>query len=463
MSGRACREYLAPALPGRAGFLAILSCCLAAGLTLTGCGIIERLTGEAARKEARAEQARQRSEALQQKVMRFADQYLEQMVRAMEPLADQAGRGEARVAILTWQLSNATAAVQIAAGPNPITNAVDMLVMVSLNRRVVESRWPDQHREAVHSALQSYRALEQDAWQLLEGVGSEEQHEELRQLLDAWFAENPGLKTAAFVRFADFADVGVKTEARASPGLLGIVGLDPLSGIDPAVREVERTRQLAERAVYYAQRLPQLLDLQVQLMAARAGATVESGKLLETADGINALSASFARLADEAPELLSREREAAIAQFMGELGAQQQDMLVLTSQIQAALDAGAVTAEALDRLVASADRMLARFERAPGTGPEDGTRPFDITEYTRSIVELSATARELQALVESLDRAAPALAGQVGELTVRVQGAVDHAFHRALLLILALLLAGIAYRLAAARIDRSSRTSASGQ
>jgi hypothetical protein len=34
-----------------------------------------------------------------------------------------------------------------------------------------------------------------------------------------------------------------------------MLGIDPLSGLDPAIREIEQTRALAERTIYYMQRV----------------------------------------------------------------------------------------------------------------------------------------------------------------------------------------------------------------
>jgi hypothetical protein len=75
------REPTRIALVARAVIVGILS------VSLIGCGIIERLTGEAARKRARAEAAKEQSQTLQLKVMRFADQYVERMERRTTQLA----------------------------------------------------------------------------------------------------------------------------------------------------------------------------------------------------------------------------------------------------------------------------------------------------------------------------------------------------------------------------------------
>jgi hypothetical protein len=433
---------------------------LALLVALAGCGIVQRVTGEAARKQARQEAAKASSRALQQKVMRFGDQYMERVVRRTEQLA-AAVPGQVRLAVLDWQFTQATAAVQIAAGTNPITNAVDMVVMVSLNRRIVETTWIDRYGEAARPVLRTYRSLEEEAWQLLDGLGTADQRDELEAALARWFAENPGLETAAFIRFADFAGVGSEAEVRVSPGLLGIVGLDPLEGIDPAVREFEQTRLLAERAVYYTQRLPILLDIQLGLIAARVAETPEARTLLETVDAAGKLSTSVAGLTERAPELLSREREAAIAQFMAALEAQQAGMSGLAAEVKGALEAGNLTAQSLDAMVQSTDKLLARFEPAAGAPPSEPSRPFNIEEYTRTLIALSAAARDLQLLVTNIETLTPTVFERLEGVSVRAEGVVDYAFSRVLLAIFAVLVAAVVYRLTTASLGHAGRKVAS--
>jgi len=444
----------------RAGGARALTVALAlmASAALPGCALVQNLTGYTAKQQARVDAAKQRAEALQLDVMRFADQYVEVVSRDTEQIAVQVEDFSRRVEIFDWRLATATSAVQIAAGPSPVTNAVDMLVMVSLSRRIVEAGWTARYGEQAQPLLESYRTLERRARRLLDGIGSREQKDELDALMDTWIAENPAATSAAFIRFDNLARTGpgrAESAARASPSLLSMIGLDPLQGIDPAVREVQQTRLLAERWVYYAQRLPILLDLQTSLIGARAAADPQVRQVTGSVGEMGRLSASVGRLADEAPALLAREREAAIAQLMGELRTQQKEMLALATEVRGALETGNVTAQSLDRLIQSTDRLVARFRSADGAATTESTgRPFDINEYTSAAVAIGAAARELQALATNVDGLAPQLPARVDQAASRAQELADHVFWRLLILILAALLCAVAYRLAARRISR---------
>jgi predicted DNA-binding ribbon-helix-helix protein len=420
----------------------------ALSVNLIGCGIIERLTGEAARKQARAEAAKEQSQTLQLKVMRFADQYVERIERRSiemarlysEEMAQEFDVLALRGDLARWQFAQAMAAYQIAAGSNPIANAFDMVVLVSLTRRIAQHSWAPKYGHAVDGLLRSFGSLEQQAWHLLDDLATQEKKAELEQVLQRWYDDNPGLESAAFVRFNDVAGLGLgKKEARVSPGLLGIIGL------------------VAERAMYYSQRISIIIDLQLAQLVARAQGTSEVHELLETVDQVGQLSAALAEVVGELPETLAREREAAIAQVMAELYGQQREMLALTHEIRGVLDSGNVTAQSLAELVSATDRLLTRFQPDPNA-PQQGEpgRPFDINEYTRTVTELAVTAREFQALVRDVDALTPKLAAPMDQLSAQGRGLVDYAFSRILMAILAVLAAAIVYQLVARRIRRSS-------
>jgi hypothetical protein len=443
---------------------------VALAASLIGCGIIQRLTGEDARKQARTEEFKDRSKVLQLKVMRFADQYVERVTRRADQLVADFGEqlkteheiDDLQARIAREEFSQATAAFQIAAGTNPVANVVDMVTLVSLTRRIVEYNWVPQYGEAAASLLRTYKSLETQAWRLADDFATEQQKAKFDLELQAWYEANPRLESAAYIRFTDVAEMSLgKREKGVSAGLLGIVGLDPMAGVDPAIREVEQSRILAERALYYAQRTPVLIDLQLRQTLARAEGSDYARETLETIDQVGRLSDSLALLTTDLPGIVAREREAAVAQIINGLQSQQREMLALTQELRGALDAGAITAQSLDGLVNSTDRLMARFESDPDApGSAEPSRPFDINEYTRTINELATTARELQTLVRDVDVLAPNILDRVDPLAERVQALVDYAFWRLVLLVLglvlALLAAAILYRLIASRIGRST-------
>jgi hypothetical protein len=427
-----------PPAPHRAIALAV------AALAVPGCSWISRTTGMTTRNQAREEVAAKSFNG-QVAAMRYADNFVDQSVRATGELAEQIGDTRMQVDILDWQLSQANAAVQIVSGPKPGAALVDIVVLVSLSRRVIERDWLVLYGEHAKPVLETYERLEHDAWALL-GEAGQRQRAGLDALLGDWVKNNPQIHNPSFVRFADFTTGEEQGRIRAIPGLLDIVGLDPFAGMDPTLREVEQSRLLAERAVYYTQRLPRLLNIQGRLIAAQARTAPETRQVLDTFGGLERLSVSVTKLTDNAPALISQQREAAIAQFMNELARQQQQMLALATQLRGAIEAGHVTADSLNALIQSTDQLVARFAPQPNRPSAPG-RPFDINDYTRSIVELAATARDLHALVQDLDATAPHLAGQVAVVTASLQGLISYALWRLITLVMVIVAAPIMYRL----------------
>jgi hypothetical protein len=418
-------------------------------LAVPGCTWISRTTGMTTKDQARNQRAAKSFNA-QIGAMRFADDFVEESVRATDELTEQAGNAKMQIEILEWQLSQANAAIQIASGPKPGAASVDMVVLVSLSRRVIERDWLALYGEPAKPVLETYERLEHDVWALL-GEPGQRQRPGLDALLADWVKNNPQVRNPSFVRFADFTSGEEQVRVHAIPGLLDIVGLDPFAGMDPTVREVEQARVLAERAVYYTQRLPRLLNIQGRLIAVQARTAPETRQVLDTFAGVERLSASLTKLTDNAPALVSQQREAAIAQFMDELARQQQQMLPLAAQLRAAIEAGHATADSLNTLIQSTDRLVARF--APQRNqPSAPAKPFDINDYTRTIVELAASARDLQALVKDIDASSPHLAGQVAVLTVGLQGLVTYALWRLIILVMVILAAAIMYRLVTWRL-----------
>ena len=436
-----------PPAPHRAIALAVVA------LAVPGCSWISRTTGATTRNQARTQIAT-RSFNTQVAAMRFADDFVDQSVRTTDTLAEQIGNAKMQTDILDWQLSQANAAVQIVSGPKPAASAVNMVVLVSLSRRIIERDWLVLYGEPAKPVLKAYERLERDAWTLM-GDAVHRQRPGLDALLAAWVKDNPQVHNPSFVRFADFTTGEQQARVRAIPGLLDIVGLDPLSGMNPAVREVEQSRLLAERAVYYAQRLPRLLYIQGRLIAAQARTTPEADQVLGAFAGVDRLSASLTKFTDNAPALVSQQREAAIAQFMNELARQQQQMLGLATQLRAAIEAGHVTADSLNALIQSTDRLVTRFAPQPNAPRRSAPgKPFDINDYTRTIVELAATARDLQALVKNIDATTPHLADQVAVLTAGLHGLIGYALWRLIMLVMVILAAASMYRLVTWQLSR---------
>ena len=445
----------------------IPACALVLAVTLCGCKTIERADPRKRAAEERAQQVQR----LQLEVMRYADEYVGRSREAVTQFQGGLVTPEERLTAQNWIVQQASSAYTIASGPNPVSNALDMVVLASLSRMVIEDDWVKRtdSGQGARAVLLTQQSLEKEAWELVAGVLTPQQDKQLRQLIAQWRAEHPQVRAVAYIHFRDFAEAfgPAQTGSQASSSLLSIVGIDPLSNLDPAVKELAQTRQLAERAIYYMQRAPDLLDMQVGRLSYQFAAMPESRSLLTSVDRVSLIGSSSERLVQDLPELLARERTALVAQLTDTLNSQSATLGTLAGQLRAALQAGTDTATAVNGALQTFAHIQSQFASKPqsaAAAAQPPGPPFDIRHYTAMLEQAAATARDLQALAERSDVLVPALRSVTQDAASQVRALLDRVFVLLVLLALviaaAALLAALLYRRVAARFDRSAARTA---
>jgi hypothetical protein len=427
---------------------------LVAGSLLSSCAVTNRMFRNTAAEERAAELLQ-----MQLAVMRFADEYTARVAEQVTAFQQANVDPAYRLASQTWLLSQATAAFTIAAGPNPELNAIDMLIFATLSRMIMEDRWvAELYGQRADGLLAAHRALEQRIWEYSRVLLTEAQIKELRASIDSWHRNNPLDRAVPFIQLEDFAFAtsGARAGGSTSSGsIFSFLGIDPLSNLDPAVRELAQTRQLAERAVYYGQRVPMLVSMEAQRLAFELAVTPESVRLLDSVDRLGSAAQTAGNLAADLPGLLSRERAATIEQLTGVLDARQGQLQALVTELRATLEAGGSTSDSVRETITSLDALVARFDRPPGPEGAPRGRPFDITEYTEALRQLGEASQQLQALLSQADGKAPALTQLSAEAGARASALVDHLFWRlvqlVLVAVLACVLGALGYRAIARR------------
>jgi hypothetical protein len=440
--------------PSRAGSVARIAVVAAVGL-LASCGWFQKQSPKNKEAERRAAQLN----TLQLEVMRFADEYEGRLRESVNRFQAGAKSPEERLAAQNWKLSQAESAYMIASGPNPFVNAVDMVVLATLSRMVLDDLWvAELYGDRARPLQETHRSLEQGAWKLVANELTDSQQAQLRDVISAWRAQNPNVRAVASIHFSDFAKMAGQPkpgEERSKGNLFSIVGLDPLTQLDPAVREVAQARQLAERSIYYLQRAPALLNMQVEKISYQTAVMQETKTALASLERVSHIGTAAEKLADELPDVLARERQALIAQLMRELDDKQAAVAAISGDLRTTLEAGTETVKALNEALAAVDRITARYPaKAPVPGEPPG-RPFDIREYTEMVRELAATARELKDLAGRADAALPALHAATQDATGAVDRLLGRLFWKLLILIVVAILgtlaAALAYRAIAPR------------
>ncbi len=354
---------------------------------LTGCSVVRTETQqtkslvESLAGGKPGSDAGQQVTVLQTVVMREADQYTAMVAQAADDFHAKVGTPEARMMAQQWKLQQATAAYITASGENPVLNAIDMVVLATVSRMVVQDYWVgEKFGAAAQPLLDTQRQLETNAWEVAHGVLTPEQRGQLRELIRQWRAENPRERNVGAARFSDLVKF-MKADAAAQQGkglasLFSLAAVNPLSGLDPAVRAVEQTRQLAARAMYYLERAPKLWSWQAELLTYQLADQPETRQVLSDVDRVADSTRTFAKTAEGLPGLIREEREAAINQLLAgvanersnilvTLNAQEAQLRELLPQVRQTLTAGSDMANSVNSAVKSLDAFV-RYVVAAG-------------------------------------------------------------------------------------------------
>jgi len=383
--------------------------------------------------------------ALQTEIERFADEFTSRSVVAIEEYARRAGTADARRRALLAKLALSTSAFSIASAPNPFASMLDFVALATITRRILEEEWVvSPEGEAYVPWLDVARTLETEAWSLTEGILNPTQKEELVAVIERWHAANRSVSILFFARPQELTGLFrqfIKGKDKAS-SLLGLVGLDPTAALDPAVREVARTRLFAERALYTMQRMPYVIRWHVEVLGDRLFQHEEMGTLIsstsliaESADRVSRATETASEVAAALPDRLSEEREA----ILRSMESQEGKLRELSADVRLTLAQSEKTFLALDTAVTSFDALMRRRglepkgegspEPTPASPPEPGSKPFDVLDYAHTAEKVAGMARDLNGLLVQAESTldSPALKKSVGEVEALSARAADEA------------------------------------
>jgi hypothetical protein len=329
------------------------------------------------------------AEELQDKLMRFADGFSGAMINGIAAFGTSTNPLPAQQ-ILHLQITYLSDTLAIATGPNPVSDLLDMTVLVTLSRMTLEKHWlPLRHDEQTLALLTLCKQSESEIWQMAATLLTSQQQSELRAAIDNWYEQNSGESRTFYMRalgLASQVQKSSKTQTSGSGNVFSLLGLDPLSGLDPVTREIAESRMAVERAMYSIQRMPQLISLQSQLLTMQLLALPTVQQVVSNSTEI---SSSAARLSDLAENLPSR-LEADQAQLKG-----------LLDQSHQTLDAGRQMSDSLNTTLKTFDALMKRFGVGePSTSPPDtNSPPFNILDYAKTADQLALASKQLEALL----------------------------------------------------------------
>ena len=396
---------------------------------------------------------------LQLKVMRFADEYVASVAQASDILVRVAQTPESRLAGMRWKLSQATAAYTDASGINPVVNALDLLVLVTISRMVIEDYGVEKYGTNVLPLLQVHRQMEARAWDMVNGTLTTSQKTELQNLIQEWRRQNPHQRYVGEVRFIEFASaLGKKPQASTtSPNsIFSLLFIDPFAGLDPTTAAIEEAQQFCERMMYYGQRMPTLLGWQAEVVTYEIANQPESRQILTNAQQLASAADVFAKTASQLPQVINDQRQAAIDQVFNRLMTQETNARALLLESRGVLDAGSETAKSIDAAVKSLDAFV-RYVSPPSTNTaaaiSTNEHPFNVLDYGTAASQIGVAAAQLNAALQTLNQTTPELVRLSQQASERADRLVMRAFWLALVLI-GMFLAGLAL------VGRFWRTSA---
>jgi hypothetical protein len=357
--------------------------------------------------------------ALQSELLRYGDDFFGRTTTGIDEYARKVKTSEARWEALNWRLSLNTSALGIATGANPTANLIDFLALSTLTHAFLEQRAVTaEPRGSLDIWLENSRVLETNAWNIAAHVFVPEQQHEIRTNISRWLAQNAKEGTGFLRRPQALAsDIRQSGEKQNKPGsVFGLVGLDPTAGLDPAVREVTRTRLFAERALYAAERMPVLVSWQTEILSEQLLRQQQVTNALSSADRLSRAAESTSQTVAELPDRITAERKA----ILEALEVQEGKLKNLSAEVSQTLAAGEKMSTSLNTTLVTFDALMKRFGVGqPNASPPDtNSPPFNILDYARTADQIGTMAQHLDVLIKDASGTVdtPALDKRIAQL-----------------------------------------------
>lgn len=368
-------------------------------------------------------------------VVRFASSYFAMLSQAFDSVERAARTPEERLMVADPRVKYCNAVIQIATGPRPEANLLDMVVLATLLHDVMKDYWvPQVYGANGKPLLAATEEGKQEIWSLAATILTPAQQRSLGDLIARWRAQHQDQVYVAEVRLQSFAqEFGVDSVAPLEHSVL-------LPEVAEATRSVDETRLLGERLLLYLQEAPALFQMEAQLGESQIAAQRETKDLLNSINAFSQAADSVAKSVETMPADIAAERRAAIEQLMTAVAAERRQALdqvfdrfkaeekvlfaslkdsqrpsqELLGETRATVATGLQLVNQVNRSLDAFDRLALKMGWQSANSP-----PFEIQDYQKAAEQLGQTARDLTVLTrESRDtisawiwRATLALAG----------------------------------------------------
>ena len=339
---------------------------------------------------------------LQEEMLRFADHFMESTIKASSTL-QRNGQAIDHSELVKIKVRLTSETLAMVTTSNSIGTLIDLLMMTSAARMWVEDHWmPKVYGDSAKPLLQALSEREKEIWMYSRKVVPEKQLEELRTALDLWRKDpsnqaNTDMETIASLQLIN----KVKNASHKRPdffestSVFKLLDLDPLAGLDPATRELTETRLLGDRALFIGQRMPQLIEWQMELLTLR---TAELPEIKAMVDSTSVLASSGDRISQtfqEIPGLIRSERE----QLFKSIKSEKQGILDVGKQYDQTFSEGSKMAESIDKALKTYSDLLKQMDESAKTS---NSEPFRIQDWTETAIQISNATQQLDGLLTRL-------------------------------------------------------------
>jgi hypothetical protein len=192
-------------------------------------------------------------------LVRYADLTTMRIQIATREFTAASKAPEAGIQAANWRLDSQRFLTQTAGGPKlddrDARHRGDALGDAVAPRGLLAAEGVRGLRRAGH--ITALGNSEKDGWILLERYMDKDLVKKAREVLQGWREQNPALDPAKMIEIPELLHPRPVAEGKGlfDEGLLGMIGLDPLSGLEPVARQVELLADArAARAVLRAAR-----------------------------------------------------------------------------------------------------------------------------------------------------------------------------------------------------------------
>jgi len=375
---------------------------------------------------------------LQASLMSYADILSTVMGQISLSLKENELPPDVRMQVLTDLASTVFAVYTNAADPNPLIGLLNTAVIISFGNMIYEQHWHKKYGKPMEIVVNGFHRLEKEIWKTVSQVLNAEQENELRNMILKRRKEYPNLLDFTQLRFNDFASLRKEFTLKSKVKSGGL-----LAPVSDATKQIEETRQLAERALFLATRLPLTAGVFIEVWLSQWMTNPEVKDLTADLKKLSTASQKLTFLIEKLPDQVQQVGTTTVNQVMDriaeerqnlirDLGAEQQRLSGLLTEFRQTVNAG-------ESLITSMDGLAGHVGLSP-----DNPLKFDMAVYKQTVEEMRGAATEMTALVEALNQLAtspemqkwlPIMKNGIEQFTGESRKIINHVFLMAFLTI----------------------------